>query len=166
MSATPGALAVDLLARVVAYAATRGVALPDLRYVAAGDAVTIPFDGPAVMVSLDFTSPGRPGADLNNAVGLPALVMRYAQFAVTIVRPAVTMNDATMPPVAELAADGQTNIADTDVIHGALVQILADCQRPGGWVGPGTPLALGRVTTVGPQGAVFASVGTIQVALL
>ena len=92
-------LAADLLSRVVAFFAAAGVGLPEQRYVAPGDSQTIAYDGEAVMVNLDYVSMGQPGADRSGAVTWPVL-LRYAQYSVTVIRDAASLSDSGDPPAA------------------------------------------------------------------
>lgn len=162
----PYTLASDLLSRVVAFFAGAGIDLPESRYVAPGDSTTIAFDIPAVMVSLDWIALGQPGTDATGRPSWPS-GLQYAQFAVTILRPVAGLDeDGDPPPVERISADGQTILTDAAVLLAALLAVRDGSQRDGGWVGPGMPQALGRVVTVGPQGTMAATVGTIQVGLM
>jgi hypothetical protein len=165
------AMAEDLLDRVVTQFTAAGVALPAARYLASGDSGTIAHDyegdpnddivREALMVNVDWVSPGQAGSD---QAGNPAAVrtpIDWAQFAVTVVRAAVTLDaDGNSPTVAAIQADGQTSIRDVHTLHRAL-RIVAGSD----WVPKGAPVALGRTVTVGPTGRVFATVGTIQTAV-
>src|SRR5205823_13484838 len=115
--------------------------------------------------NLDLISAGQPGADRNLQPAYPTL-MRYAQFAVTILREAAAMDEHGNPPALDaIQANAQTNIIDAVTLQRALEDVVAGCQGPAGWVGPRTPVSIGRTAPVGPQGAVMAVVGQIQVLL-
>jgi len=164
------AMAVDLLDRVVAQFAAAAVALPTARYLAPGESGVIAYDfegspedgivREALMVGVDFISPGQAGVDqASNPAGV-RLPMRWAQWSVTLVRAAAGLDEnGNSPSVAQVAADGQTAIRDAITLHRALENIAANGS---GWAPRGAPVAIGRTVTVGPTGYVFATVGTIQ----
>lgn len=160
---TAHAMAADLLERVVDHYADAGVDLPAARYVAPGGSQTIAYDYPAVQVCVDFISPGQPGNDLASQPQA-FLGLHYAQFAVTVIREIAVVDDRGDPPTPDrIGADAQTHITDLTTLQSALERIR-DTSRTAesGWAARGTPVAVGRTQSVGPQGGVVAAVGVIQ----
>jgi hypothetical protein len=154
------------LDRVVAEFLATGVDLPAVRYLAPGDSVTIAYDGEALMVNLDWVGLGQPGGDRSGVPSWPNS-LRAAQFAVSILREAASLTDTgEFPSPDAIAADAQTSMLDASTLQLALLAVRDGCQHPGGWLGPGTPVVIGRVQTVGPQGTVMAAVGTVQAVLM
>lgn len=167
MSVNPYVLAVDLRDRVAALFEAAGVDCPADRYVAPGDSATIAFDGPALMINVDWVALGQPGTEQTNRPAWPQM-LQMAQFSVTLVRDAATMDDQGNPPSTDqIQADAQAQITDLITMQNALVEVRQSCQAfdGSGWVGPGTPVVLGRVVPVGPMGAAMAVVGQVQVTL-
>ncbi|MCK9901287.1 hypothetical protein [Glutamicibacter sp. V16R2B1] len=168
--AEPYAMAVDLMDRVVAFFGEQDAALPSVRYVAPGDSGALAFDEDpsggvreAVMVNVDYISPGQPGDDQQNAPRNLWQPQRFAQFAVTILRRAATQDDSGVAPTpAQIQVDGQTNLRDLDVLHRALEHIRNGSAGAGGWAPRGSTVTVGRTQTVGPQGAAVAVVGVLQ----
>lgn len=166
MTATAYSLAVDLLARVVAYFETAAVALPEIRYVAPGDSNTIAYDESSLVVNLDWLGWGQPGVDRTASPQWP-MVTRYGQWAVTILRTAVVQNeDGSFPDPTAIQADAAVSMTDAQTLQQALIQIRQDCQTAGGWVSPAVPVAAGRINAVGPQGGLIATVGTMQAGMV
>jgi hypothetical protein len=161
----PWGLAEDLKNRVATQLdalATDDWTTPAARYVAPGDSTTIAYDEPAVMVSLDQLYEGQPGQDRSQQPTYPTMMLS-ARYSVTIAREAAVQNDdGTAPSTDRIQADAQTLITDMAMIRQVLVNIKAESQRGGGWVGPGVPVALGAVVPVGPQGGLMAAVGVIH----
>jgi hypothetical protein len=158
-------LAQDLLLRVAAELTTLGVAVPESQYVAPGDSAAIAFDESALMVTVDFVGVGQPASERSTVPAWPQITL-FAQFSVTLLRDAAVMDDQGTPPTPEqIETDAKAQIGDQIAMQQALVTIRQDCQQPGGWVGPGAPIVIGRAQPVGPMGAAMAVVGQIQVPL-
>lgn len=168
--ADPYAMAGDLLDRVVDFFTERAVDLPAVRFVAPGNSSTVAFDDDAdgqlrecVMVAIDYLGPGQPGADQNMLVGNTWVPLTYAEFAVLILRRAVVQDDNGVSPTPEaIQKDAQTNHADLRTLHAALIHIRDSALAPDGWAPHGSPVAIGRTQTVGPQGAAMAALGLIS----
>lgn len=132
------ALAVDILDAVVAHwgAATNVLALPDRRYIAAGDPSSVVWDCDQLVVSLSGVGFG-PAQDAAPPVtpraGSPASIMtvRHAVFDISLVRcmPTPTGRNATTPSIEEMNAAGEQFMADAGMLSQALVWWASRTQK-------------------------------------
>jgi hypothetical protein len=85
----------------------------------------------------------------------------FAEFAVLILRRAAVEDENGVPPTpAAIQLDAEINHRDLRTLHAALGSVRDD-QGVDSWAPQGTPVAVGRTQTVGPQGAAMAAIGLI-----
>jgi hypothetical protein len=161
-------MAADLLDRVAGFFDAHNVTLPAVRYLAPGNSSTVAFDDDAdgqprecVMVTVDWVQPGTPGGQTVLTPGW-AMPLAQAEFAILILRRAAVMDDqGVAPSPTRIEADAATNHTDLQTLHRALLAIRDSSLTADGWAPRGSTPVVGRVQTVGPQGAVMACVGLI-----
>lgn len=134
----------DLLAAVVDYFADESVDLPERRYVTIG---TPALDCEQVTVSVPQLFSGLPGASYVGPVqhGTTSSI----EFAVSVVRCALTQDDNGNPPTVEdLQAEAQAFLADADTLRAAMF-----IANKNGVFGSCNDLVIAECVALGPEGA-------------
>ena len=161
-------LGVKVFDAVVAHYAAAGppvTALPARRYIAAGDAIVVPWDCEQFTVSCQAIGygPAPDAGTLSAQAGGNYSVagVRHAVFAAQLVRCVTTTPDnADFPPVAPMHADGLRSLRDSGMLSQALTE-LASRMRQG--LGRGVQIQTGDVVPVGPEGGFMALVAGFTV---
>jgi hypothetical protein len=160
-----GAKVFDAVVAHYAAAAPPIAALPARRYIAPGDAITVPWDCEQLTVSCQAIGYG-PAPDTGtlsaqDGGNYSVFGIRHAVFAVQLVRCVATMSDnGDPPPVATMQADGLRSLRDSGMLSQALTE-LASRMRQG--LGRGIQIQTGDVVPVGPEGEFMALVAGFTV---
>lgn len=157
----PGPLAARLLAAVEQHYTAVGVALPERRYLLAGQAAGAAWDDPHVSVSLNAIQPGLTAASRTtgaNGWQVPSVVVPRGVYEVRILRCWPTLDDDGEPPAAEeITAAAVPLMLDAGLLLQAMFAFAASDPS-------NAAMTVGEVAPLGPLGGLagYATVVTIS----
>lgn len=163
-------LARKFLDGVVAHFAAAGVALPERRFLAAGNPQLIAWDCEQLFVSLTGIGIGpAPDAPVQSPrMGGPvgAFNVRHAIFSIQLVRctPSVGENsNDPFPPADAIDAAGVQSMMDAGLLSDAVVRMCSRLQQD---LGRNHHVQAGLTSSLGPEGGYHANEATVAITAL
>jgi hypothetical protein len=163
-------LALKVLATVEEHFAAGGIALPDRRYVAAGNPSLVAWDCEQLVVGLSGigwgAAPDAAPISVKPAAHMSVAGVRHAVFSIQLVRCTPAVSDVAAesgqpyPEAEEIHAAGIAFIKDAGLISQALVEMVS---RLGQGLDRSGIAQAGVVNTLGPEGGHHAVEATLAI---